>query len=109
MRSSGKRSELIVLQRATTAADSHNEQIETWGEIGQEWAYVQLGRGAERRQAAQTQAAQAVTFQVLDNPLTRSLTARDRVLWNGVAWDIAAPGVPLEPGELDITAVGSVS
>lgn len=109
MRPAGQRDKLVTVQRATFATDENNEDVPTWAPIGQEWARIIWGLGAERREAAQTQARQAATFQVLDNSLTRSLTASDRIMWNGMAWDIAAPGVPIARGELEISASAAVS
>lgn len=109
MRPAGQRDKLVTIQRATYVTDVHNEDVPSWAPIGREWARVIWGAGAERREAAQTQAVQSATFQVLDNSLTRSLTAKDRIVWNGIHWDIAAPGVPISRGELEISAVGAVS
>ena len=108
MRSAGQRDKLVTLQRATASRDDHNEETSTWKPIGQEYASVIFGRGDERRSAAQTQAAQAVTFQLLDNATTRTLSARDRILWNGTAWDLTAPGVPINRGELEFVGIGAV-
>lgn len=109
MRPAGQRDKLVKIQRATYAPDENNEDVPTWGDVGTEWARVIWGRGAERREAAQTQAQQAATFQLLDNSLTRSLAAKDRIVWNDIDWDIAAPGVPIARGELEISAVAAVS
>ncbi|WP_288413841.1 head-tail adaptor protein [uncultured Novosphingobium sp.] len=108
MRPIATRDKLIELQRASVTQDDHNEDVSSWEPIGKEYAAVLFGRGEERRQAAQMQASQSVTFQVLNNAVTRSLTARDRIFWNGIAWDIAAPGVPVRRGELEITATGAL-
>lgn len=107
MRPIATRDKLISLQRASATTDDYGEEVMTWAEIGKEKAAVLFGRGSERRQAAQTQSAQSVTFTVLSNSVTRSLTAKDRIVWNDVAWDLAGPGSPVRRGELEITATGA--
>lgn len=100
-----RRDQRVTLQRYTTSTDSYGEEIATWGDIGSEWAAIYYGRGSERRQAAMEQGAQPATFQFLSNPLTRSLTIRDRIDHGGT-WDIVgvSPDTP-DRGLLEVTAV----
>lgn len=107
MRPIATRNKLIELQRANGVTDDYGQEVLTWNTIGKEYAAVLFGRGDERRQAAQTQSSQSVTFQVLDNAVTRSLTARDRILWNSIEWDLAGPGFPIRRGELELIATGA--
>jgi head-tail adaptor len=104
-----RRDKLVSLQRATVVQDEYNEDIPTWVEARKEWARVTYGAASERREAAQTQAQQSATFDVPDNSLTRSLQAKDRISWNGIDWDIAAPGIPKSVGELQFTTTGAAS
>lgn len=104
-----RRTSLVSLQRATTVTDEYNEDIPTWAEIRKEWARVAYGAASERREAAQTQAQQTATFDLPDHSLTRGLKAKDRIVWNDIDWDIAAPGIPKSGGELQFTATGATS
>ncbi|KZY90846.1 MULTISPECIES: head-tail adaptor protein [unclassified Erythrobacter] len=101
----GRRDQRVTLQRYTTSSNDYGEEVETWGDIGTEWAAVFYGRGSERRQAAMEQGAQPATFQFLSNPVTRSLTIRDRIMHAG-QWDIVgiSPDAP-DRGLLEVTAV----
>lgn len=102
----GRRDSLVTLERATTSEDEYGSEISTWGSIGQEWCAVFYGRGDERRQAAMEQGSQAATFNMLSNTLTRSLTLKDRLQFDGSAWDIQgiAPDTP-KRGEIELAAV----
>ncbi len=105
MTSAGRRDSLITLQRFTATQDEYGEEIQTWADRGKEWAAVYLGRGDERRQAAQEQAVQAATFNMLSNGLTRGAKVEDRIVWDGSNWDVVsiAPDAP-KRGEIEMTA-----
>jgi head-tail adaptor len=104
-----RRDSLVTLQRASVATDTYGGEIPTWGDLRKEWARVTYGSASERREAVQNQAVQSATFDLPDNELTRGLKATDRILWNNVIWDIAAPGVRKSAGELQFTTSGAVS
>lgn len=99
-----RRDTLIALERASTDQNGYGEEIETWGEVGKEWASVVYGRGSERRQAAMEQASQPATFYVDDNALTRSITTADRIALDGT-WDIESNVPSANRVEREITAV----
>ncbi|MAE92976.1 MAG: phage head-tail joining protein [Pelagibaca sp.] len=101
----GRRDQEVILQRYTTEQNDYGEEVETWSDIGSEWAAIFYGRGSERRQAAMERGAQPATFQMLSNPVTRALTVKDRIEF-GAAWDIVgvSPDTP-ERGLIEITAV----
>lgn len=106
---SSRRDKLVSIQRATVTQDDYNEDIEAWAEVRKEWARVRYGNAAERREAAQTQSARSATFDLADNALTRGLTAKDRIAWDGIDWNLTAPGIPISGGELQFTATGATS
>lgn len=69
-------------------------------------AAVFYGTGAERRAAAVESATQAATFNVLADSETRTVRTKDRIIFDGAAWDITAVspiGGPV-PFEIDFTA-----
>ena len=68
----GRRDQEVILQRYTTEQNDYGEEVETWSDIGSEWAAIFYGRGSERRQAAMERGAQPATFQMLSNPVTRA-------------------------------------
>ncbi|PNU02515.1 hypothetical protein A8V01_09045 [Novosphingobium guangzhouense] len=107
MRPAGQRDKLVKVQRYTSTQNSLNEDVVFWEPLGEEWGRVIWGRGSERRESAAMQSQQTATFQFLSNERTRSLSAKDRIVWNDINWDIVAPGVPVNRGELEFTAIGA--
>lgn len=105
----GRRDTKVTLQTYTATQDEYGEETQAWSELGTEWAAVFYGRGDERRQAAAEQGTQAVTFNMLSNTLTRSLTLRDRISGEAGTFDIVgvAPDTPRR-GELELTATRSL-
>ena len=100
----GSRDTLITFEKATVSVVSGEEE-QTWNEHAQEWAAIYWGRGDERRQAAMEQGQQAANFQVLDNPATRAVTIRDRIVCEHGTFDIVgvAPNTP-QRGLIELTA-----
>lgn len=94
----------IAFERATTTQDDYGEEVSTWAALGTEWAAINWGRGDERRQAAMEQGAQPATFTVLDNPMTRDVGLKDRIVLDGAAYDITSNVPGKKRGERDITA-----
>ncbi|MES2903853.1 MAG: head-tail adaptor protein [Pseudomonadota bacterium] len=101
----GARTSKVTFETATATQDDYGEEQQTWGFLGVAWAQVFWGRGDERRQAATEQGAQAATFQVLDNAMTRAVTIRDRLTLDGDLFDIVgiAPDTP-KRGHIEFTA-----
>lgn len=101
----GRRDQLVTLQRYTTTQDDYGEEVQTWADLGTEWAAVYYGAGSERRQAAMEQGQQSANFQMLANLTTLGLTLRDRIVLDGVNWDIVStsPHTP-KRGLMEATA-----
>lgn len=101
----GRRDQLITLQAYTATQDEAGQEVETWADLGTEWAAVFYGRGDERRQAAIEQGEQAANFQVLSNATTRAVTIRGRIVLGTDNWDITgiAPDTP-KRGRIEFTA-----
>jgi head-tail adaptor len=106
----GRRDQLITLQSYTATQDDYGEEVQTWAPLGTEWARVIYGRGAERRQAAQEQASQVATFEMVSNSRTRALLPRDRIVHLGYEWDILGPPALDTPrrGEVAVEAQRAV-
>lgn len=108
------RKKLVALQRATTVQDDYGEGTPTWGPLDggsepvTEKADVFYGRGDERRQAAMEQGEQAANFQMRLNSRTRTVRITDRIVLDGVNWDIQgiSPDTP-KRGSIEITATRS--
>ncbi len=96
----------ISIERKTVTADGYGGEVETWTELCAVAAEVLFGTGQERRTAAQESATQGATFRVRVSPLTASVTAADRIQFDGSTWDIAGNVPYLREGR-DITATTS--
>ena len=74
-----------------TTLDDYGDEIEAWSDAFDEYAAIFYGTGTEQREAAQMQANQTATFEVLSNARTRAIsTGTTRVVYNGAAWDVRA-------------------
>lgn len=102
--SSRRRDRLVTFQRAIVTQDDFGEEIEVWQSVATAWARVFWGRGNERREAAAERGEQPATFAVLSNTETRALTVRDRMISEGLLWDIVGVA-PVARGEIEITAL----
>lgn len=102
----GDRDRLVSIERAAVAQDGYGEEIETWAEAFKEWARVFYSRGNERREAAAERSEMPITFSVLANGNSRTITARDRILYDGLIWNIQGVA-PVTRGEIEITAVAA--
>lgn len=100
------RDRLVTFQRAGITQDDYGEEIEAWADIGQAWAQVFYGRGNERREAAADRSEMPITFLTLSSALARSLTARDRILFDGLVWNIEGTA-PTTRTEIEITAMAA--
>ncbi len=81
----------IIIERAGTPTDDgYTTTPGEWAEWCQEYAAIYYGTGTEQRQAAQEQAAQSASFEVLSNDKTRAVSVGDRIVYAGGNWDITA-------------------
>ncbi|MDE8651886.1 head-tail adaptor protein [Novosphingobium album (ex Liu et al. 2023)] len=110
MTPAGKRFARIAFERATIVRSQLGTKgPKSWARIGTpRFAAVFFGAGSERRAAAVEQAVQVATFNVLADSLTRTITVEDRIIHDGLAWDITGI-VPIGQGprEIDFTATAS--
>jgi SPP1 family predicted phage head-tail adaptor len=81
----GKLDRRITIQRATTAANARNEQIETWSDLATVWAQQRPNRGQERFAAQEVAGQSVMTFHIR---YRRDLTVKDRISYQGKVWDI---------------------
>lgn len=103
----GERDQIITLQRYTSITDELGGETETWTDLGKAWAQVFYGKGDERRSAAMEQGQQPATFKMLSSAITRGLTVRDRLVLDGVNWDIVSTA-PMSRADVEVTAVRAV-
>lgn len=105
----GKRQFRILFQRATAGTSALGVETQTpWTDVQAAMAAISWGTGAERREAAAENASQVATFRVISTAALRGVTPRDRIVYEGVAWDITgiAPVGDLHR-EIEFTATRS--
>lgn len=91
MTPAGDRDRKVQFQRVTsTLSGLGTVEDSSWMLLEAAWAKVLFGTGTERRQAGAEGAAQTATFRVLSTPVLRIATERDRILYDGRAWDIVS-------------------
>lgn len=90
MRKAGAADRKIQFLKATVGPDALGIEVETFAPVGFAWASVTFGSGAERREAASIAADQSIVFRVLSNSMTRAITRRDRIMFDGDAWGISS-------------------
>jgi len=104
----GGRDKRITFERATTTRTAlGGAGAPSWGILCARWAKVTYGNGAERRNAAVEQAVQPATFRVLADSETREVLATDRIVFDGLAWDITSIAPIGRPSEIEFTATAS--
>lgn len=110
MTPAGQRNTAVIFQRnGAGRTPMGGAAAPSWTTLGTRLGKVLYGTGAERRGAAGEQAVQAATFRVLADALTKTITQKDRIVLDGLAWDITsiAPiGAPA-PREIEFTAMAS--
>lgn len=84
----GRLDRRISILRATVAADSFNEQVETWEIIATVWAQATPVMDAERQRAGETLASKSYRFIIRRSSQVASIDPRDRVTFDGRTYDI---------------------
>lgn len=98
----------ITLERYGVAYDDHNQPTEGWAPIGKRWASKDDVSDGEKVRAAQVGASVTTRFRVRYDSLTKTLTGADRLICEGVEYQIS--GTKEGEGrrrEIEITAARS--
>ena len=80
----------VVLQRATTTKDAFNADVDAWSDLATVWASKHDISDGERTRAAEVGAVITSRFQVRWSSALADLSARDRLLYAGVDFNITA-------------------
>jgi SPP1 family predicted phage head-tail adaptor len=80
----------IILQRATTAKDAFNADIETWAPLATVWAHKAPISDGERVRAQEVGAMVTNRYRIRWDSSWSSLSADDRLTDAGVAFNITA-------------------
>lgn len=84
----GKLDRRITLLRFGETLDQWNQPTDGWSEITKRWASKQDVSDGEKLRAAQVGATVTTRFVVRSDSVTRTLTAADRIEYDGVTYAI---------------------
>lgn len=104
----GRKDRKIAVHRAVTTQDDYGQEQSTWGLLAYAFAELKWGRGDERRSAASTEAPQSATFIVWTSATMRAVNVKDRIYFDGSAWNIQGIAEP-NRGEVEFTAIRDAS
>jgi len=85
--SAGRLRDRVTLQRATTTQDDYGAYTETWTDLATVWGRNVVRWGKEADYAHQTEGVQRYEFEIR---YYSGLTPKDRLVWEGRAFDIIA-------------------
>lgn len=102
--SRGQFDRLITVQRAAMTTDDYGGETPTWADTEKAWARVKFGTAQEKREAAQESAQQAATFECFRTTALDNTTERDRILFDGDAWDVTGIPEKLDRRKIRFTA-----
>ena len=82
-RDPGQRNKRVSIQRNTRAADTAGQLSNSWGEVAKRWAEITPVKGGESfKQHKMIAETDHVVFLTNDS-ITRAITEKDRIVWNG--------------------------
>lgn len=84
----GRRDRRVTLQRATTVQSALGTEIPSWATLATLWASREAISGVERYRAEQVGATVTARFQVRWNAITSGLRRADRLICEGVTYEI---------------------
>jgi SPP1 family predicted phage head-tail adaptor len=87
--STGDLDRRITLQRFTEARDEFNQPIEDWLDLKEVWARRRDVSDQERYDSGKVNATNISRFVVRSNSITKTLTAVDRISYEGAFWNIS--------------------
>jgi SPP1 family predicted phage head-tail adaptor len=85
---SGDLDTLVALRRATTVRSALNEPVETWSTLAEAWARRADVSAREGTRAQEVGASLSTRFTVRQDPITETLTPKDRIQVDGVEFNI---------------------
>jgi head-tail adaptor len=101
---SSTRTELIVIQRATTTENEYGEVVSSWSAYASRRARVRFGTAQEKREAAQEGGVQSATFECVRSAVLDSVTLKDRISYLASVWDLTEVA-PLDRKTIRFTGI----
>jgi SPP1 family predicted phage head-tail adaptor len=85
---SGQLDRRIIIQRATRTTDAMNSVIETFATLATVWASVQYVSDGERAKSGQLNSSRVARFQIRYSSTVALVNPKDRILFDGLIYDI---------------------
>lgn len=79
----------ISIERYSTTYNEDNEPVSAWAEVAKRWASKQDVSDGEKIRAAEVGASVTTRFQVRWDSVTETITAADRLVYDGQVYEIA--------------------
>lgn len=84
----GRMDRLLSIERNTPTTNDLNEEVDSWAEVFKTWAKRTDVSDGESIAAGVLGSAQMSRFVVRSDSLTRSMTPKDRINYDGDVWNI---------------------
>jgi len=85
---SGKLNKRLTFQRFTLSSDTEGSTLENWTDLFKRWASVNINNASETFKNDQDFATRSGFILVRYDSQTKTLTSKDRFLYNGQYWEI---------------------
>lgn len=82
----------ITLQQRGSTQDDHGQLVAAWVDVATVWAHVR----ANPQRSAQLSAEPVGTAFIIVTIRAREVTAGQRMMWRGQAWDIIGQPLPVD-------------
>ena len=89
--STGQLDRRITIQTFVAAGTDSGEPLETYSTLATRWAEVHQATGREIYRAGTPIVTTAFTFVVRRDSVTKTVTPRMRILWDGRTFDVVGP------------------
>jgi SPP1 family predicted phage head-tail adaptor len=86
--SAGKLDRKIILQRFTETVDEYNELVKTWATLATRSASYEPLSDGEKFRASETAAEASARFVIRYSAAVADLNPKDRLTFEGAAWEI---------------------
>jgi len=105
---SGRHDQRLTFQRLTVTTDAIGSVIESWAAVCTVWGEVRSEKTEEGVESSQRTGRASYIVVTRADTRTRTLTASDRLRWNGMDFDLSPPRpIPAgRPERIEFTATG---
>lgn len=84
----GKLDRRVTLERFTTTTDSYNEPVKSWATLAVRSASFEPVSDGERMRSSEVTATASARFQIRHSTVVADLNPKDRLIFDGVTYQI---------------------